>query len=101
VAYHSSVLGGGAIYLPVASLESDPKTETILTWGYRLLYLEIALFLITSMFYWEYPPTIFYAGAILVFYYIAQLWKGWREEIATTLAGGICLFLEEYHHWNG
>jgi len=46
------------------------------------------------MFYWEYPPTIFYAGAILVFYYIAQLWKGWREEIATTQAGGI----QDYHH---
>jgi hypothetical protein len=75
VAYHPFILGGGGIYLPVASLESDPKTETILKWGYRLLYLEISLFLLTSMFYWEYPFTLPFAGAILAFFYVAQIWK--------------------------
>ena len=75
MAYHHFVLGGGAIYLPVASLESDPRTETILKWGYRLLYLEISLFLLTSMFYWEYPFTLPFAGAILAFLYVAQIWK--------------------------
>jgi len=82
VAYHNYVLGGGGIYLPIDSLESEHETENILKWGYRLLYLEIFLFLITSMFYWDYPPTVFYAGGILIFFYIAQLWKGWKESPA-------------------
>ena len=80
MAYHHFVLGGGGIYLPIASLESDPKTEQILRWGYRLLYLEIFLFLITSMFYWDHPMTLPFAGAILAFFYVAQIWKNAKLE---------------------
>jgi len=47
----------------------------ILKWGYRLLYLEIGIFLLVSMFYWEYPFTLPFAGAILAFFYVAQIWK--------------------------
>ena len=71
------------IYLSIDSLESDPKTETILTWGYRLLYLEISLFLITSMFYWEHPMTLPFAGAILAFFYVAQIWKGFTGAVGS------------------
>jgi TRAP-type C4-dicarboxylate transport system permease small subunit len=27
------------------------------------------------MFYWEYPFTLPFAGAILAFFYVAQIWK--------------------------
>lgn len=75
VAYHHYVVGGGYIYLSIDTLENDLETENVLKWGYRLLYLEIFLFLITSMFYWEYPFTLPFAGAILAFLYVAQIWK--------------------------
>ena len=51
------------------------RGQQILKWGYRLLYLEIALFLLMSMFYVSYPVTLPFTGAILSFFYVAQIWK--------------------------
>ena len=85
MAYHHFVLGGVAINLSVAPLE----IEGLLKWGNRLLYLELFLFLIMSMFYWDYPPTIFYAGAILSFFYVARIWNNYsvvkKREVAETI----------------
>jgi hypothetical protein len=31
--------------------------------------------LITSMFYWDFPQTLPFAGAILAFFYVARIWR--------------------------
>jgi len=65
-------------YYRINSRFDEP--EIILRWGYRLLYLEMFLFLLVSMFYWDYPQTLPFAGAILAFFYVAQIWKNAQLE---------------------
>ena len=54
------------------------EAEIILKWGYRLLYLLVAIFGVVSMFYLSYPPTLFYLGAVLCAFYIAIIWKDYQ-----------------------
>jgi len=54
------------------------EAEIILKWGYRLLYLIVAIFGIVSMFYLYYPPTLFYLGAVLCAFYIALIWENYQ-----------------------
>lgn len=49
-------------------------------WGYRLLYLELGIFAFVSMFYFDYPTTLPYLGAILCLFYVAMIWKKNIEE---------------------
>ncbi len=48
--------------------------STYLKIGYYLLYLEFAIFVLVSMFYFEYPPTLPYLGAILCLLFVARVW---------------------------
>jgi len=54
------------------------EAEIVLKWGYRLLYVLVAIFGIVSMFYLYYPPTVFYLGAVLCLFYIAVIWKDYQ-----------------------
>ena len=47
----------------------------VLKWGYRLLYLQLFIFAIMSMFYFDNPITLPYLGAILCLFYVALIWK--------------------------
>jgi Ca2+/Na+ antiporter len=76
VAYHHLVLGGGPIHLSVSPLE----VEDILKWGYRLLYLQLFIFVIMSMFYFDNLVTFAYLGAILSLFYVAMVWKRYTGE---------------------
>jgi len=49
--------------------------ETIIKFGTWLLYLEIFLFGIVSMFYLDYSFTFAYLGAILGMFYLHLIWE--------------------------
>ena len=76
MAYHHPVLGGDSINLSVTTL----SVEEIIKWGYRLLYLQLFIFAIMSMFYFDSPVTFAYLGAILSLFYVALIWKGYTGE---------------------
>ena len=52
----------------------------VLKWGYRLLYVQLSIFVIMSMFYFSNPVTLAYLGAILSLFYIARIWKDYTAE---------------------
>jgi len=52
----------------------------VLRWGYRLLYLQVFIFVIMSMFYFDSPVTFAYLGAILSLFYVARIWKDYTGE---------------------
>ena len=54
------------------------EAEIVLKWGYRLLYLLVAIFGVVSMFYLSYLPTLFYLGAVLCAFYIALIWENYQ-----------------------
>jgi len=76
VAYHHPFSGGAPINLSVITLD----VEGIIKWGYRLLYLQLFIFAIMSMFYFSNPVTLAYLGAILSLFYIARIWKDYTAE---------------------
>ena len=76
MAHHHLIAGGGPINLSIHPL----GVEEILKWGYRLLYLQLFIFAIMSMFYFSNPVTLAYLGAILSLFYIARIWKDYTGE---------------------
>jgi Ca2+/Na+ antiporter len=52
----------------------------LIKWGYRLLYLQVFIFVIMSMFYFDNPVTFAYLGAILSLFYVALVWKQYNGE---------------------
>jgi len=76
VAHHHPVLGGGPINLSIHPL----GVEEIIKWGYRLLYLQVFIFAIMSMFYFDRIVTFAYLGAILSLFYVARIWKDYTAE---------------------
>ena len=56
------------------------KPIDVLRWGYRLLYLQLFIFVIMSMFYFDNPVTLAYLGAILSLFYVALIWKRYSGE---------------------
>jgi len=67
------------VRVPVSE-QVDLEAERILKFGYRMLYLEIGLFLIVSMFYWKFPFTLAFTGAILSLFYISRIWANYSGE---------------------
>ena len=59
---------------------STSEPIDVLKWGYRLLYLQLFIFAIMSMFYFDNPITLPYLGAILCLLYVALIWKRHPEE---------------------
>ena len=76
MAHHHIISGGGSINLSVTTL----SVEEIIKWGYRLLYLQVFIFVIMSMFYFDRIVTFAYLGAILSLFYVARIWKDYTGE---------------------
>jgi len=68
--------------------------ETIIKFGTWLLYLEIFLFGIVSMFYLDYSFTFAYLGAILGMFYLHLIWEQYgkreREDTETNTEAVKC-----------
>jgi len=73
VEHHHHALGDDPLYWA--------DVETIIKFGTWLLYLEIFLFGIVSMFYLNHSFTFAYLGAILGMFYLHLIWEqyGKRE----------------------
>jgi len=54
--------------------------ETIIKFGTWLLYLEIFIFGIVSMFYLNHSFTFAYLGAILGMFYLHLVWSNYKTE---------------------
>jgi len=59
--------------------------ETIIKFGTWLLYLEIFLFGIVSMFYLDYSFTFAYLGAILGMFYLHLIWEQYGKRERTEI----------------
>ena len=79
---------------------NEPPLE-IIKWGTRLLYLELFVFMIVSMFYWDYPPTLPYLGAILCLFYVNRIWEQHGKEEIEMVEDDVhkCTLEFEYVHW--
>ena len=60
--------------------DSNDGPLEIIKWGNRLLYLALFVFMIVSMSYWDYPPTLPYLGAILCLFYVNRIWERYGKE---------------------
>ena len=66
-------------------LSNDEQALEIIKWGTRFLYLELFVFMIVSMFYWNYPTTLPYLGTILSLFYLYRIWEqyGKKEDLSS------------------